>query len=676
MFASNKAVGGGGAPRDEFFKNVVSLLHFDGTNGGQNNTFLDSSTNAFTITRNGNATQGSFSPFSRSNGYWSNYFNNSGYLNLGSNTALLPGSGDFTIEAWFNASAFNLGGGTGYQAIFSYGGGGGNARVFLAGSAPQLQFWNGSSQAISQNVNVKTGEWHHVALVRSGTTITLYLDGTSVGTVGSADNYTGTLYVGAEANGYYWSGYISNFRMVKGTALYTSSFTPPTAPLTAVANTGALTCQSNRFIDNSANNFAVTVVSNPSIQVFSPFNPTADYSTTTTGGSGYFDGSGDYLTVPDNAAFDMGTGDVTIEAWIYVTNIPSATAQGIFGNLNSGYEFYMYPYGAAGTISIGVQTFEGGYQQIYTTTNNVRLNEWTHVAFTRASGTNRFFVNGALCSTTGTLTNPLNAGGTQEIGRRSYNPTDYFYGYMSNLRIVKGTAVYTAAFTPPTAPLTAISGTSLLLNFTNASIFDNAGISIIETIGSSQLTTSQSKFGTASLILDGNTTNFARAARGAVATPDLMLGTANFTIEGFLKLDSAISLNYASYPYIWSLLRSDGINAINMFFGDAGYTNDLLWYINDGLNRTNAVTKSTFLNVWKHFAFVRSETSTFKIYVDGTAIYSGILSVDFNVPCRVLFGNYGPDQGTWGYLEEFRVTKGYARYTSNFTPPSLAFLNR
>ena len=59
-------------PSDVYFKYVTLLLHGDGTNGAQNNTFIDSSSNAFTITRNGTPTQGSVSPFGPD---WSNSFN-------------------------------------------------------------------------------------------------------------------------------------------------------------------------------------------------------------------------------------------------------------------------------------------------------------------------------------------------------------------------------------------------------------------------------------------------------------------------------------------------------------------------------------------------------------------------------------------------------------------------
>ena len=71
-------------PNDPYFQYVTSLLHGDGTNGGQNNTFLDSSSNAFSITRNGNTTQGSFSPYGSN---WSTYYGGSDYFTLPQNSA-------------------------------------------------------------------------------------------------------------------------------------------------------------------------------------------------------------------------------------------------------------------------------------------------------------------------------------------------------------------------------------------------------------------------------------------------------------------------------------------------------------------------------------------------------------------------------------------------------------
>ena len=117
----------------------------------------------------------------------------------------------------------------------------------------------------------------------------------------------------------YFRGYISNVRIVKGAAVYTSNFTPSTTPLTAISGTSLLTCQSNRFKDNSSNNFAITVTGTPTVQAFEPFEPTASYSAATYGGSGYFSGSSQSLSVPVNSTFNFA-GDFTIEFFAYATS--------------------------------------------------------------------------------------------------------------------------------------------------------------------------------------------------------------------------------------------------------------------------------------------------------------------------------------------------------------------
>jgi hypothetical protein len=89
------------AATDAFFEYVTLLLNTSATNGAQNNTFLDSSTNNFTVTRNGDTTQGSFNPYMPS-GYWSGFFDGTGdYLStpLGQ-TPLQLSNSDFTFEAW------------------------------------------------------------------------------------------------------------------------------------------------------------------------------------------------------------------------------------------------------------------------------------------------------------------------------------------------------------------------------------------------------------------------------------------------------------------------------------------------------------------------------------------------------------------------------------------------
>ena len=168
-------------------------------------------------------------------------------------------------------------------------------------------------------------------------------------------------------------------------------------------------------------------------------------------------GTNQSLTVASNSAFAYGTGDFTWEAWIYPTSASWTT-----GN------FYIFDHGSNGGVLQYYQnilryynTTTGGGSLYTTAAATVSSMAWTHVAVSRASGTTRLFINGALLTSAADSHNYA----AQAVTVGSYGGgTTYFAGYITNVRLVKGTAVYTAAFTPSAAPLTAVTGTSLLLN--------------------------------------------------------------------------------------------------------------------------------------------------------------------------------------------------------------------
>ena len=166
-------LGGSQAPAvDPFFYSVTSLLHGDGTNGGQNNTFLDSSTNNFTITRNGNTTQGSFSPFSQTG--WGNYFDGNGdELTLSNTTAAQVGSGDFSIECFvFPTRQTN----TFAQGLITYGIVGSTTGTsyigFQMSPSGYMNFFfaqTASPDKADPNL-LPINQWSHVVACRSGST--------------------------------------------------------------------------------------------------------------------------------------------------------------------------------------------------------------------------------------------------------------------------------------------------------------------------------------------------------------------------------------------------------------------------------------------------------------------------------------------------------------------------
>jgi len=674
---------GAGAVGDPNWQNVTLLSGTTNTNAGQNNTFLDSSSNNFTITRNGNTTQGTFTPFSQAAGYWSNYFGGSSFIST-------PYSSTFamntyaTFECWVNFSALSsdrlIFGKDGFWLGYSYTGIGISANKF------GFAIYNGGSwTAVSSATTPVVGQWNHVVGVRDNTTLRIYINGiqeatTSFGSSPIVSSFD--LCVGANTGTQSpITGYVSNARYCNGATSgalpYTGNFTPPTTPLTATASTVFLTCQSNRFIDNSTANsgsgFPITATGSPSVVPFQPFGaPTSPYSTTNVGGSGYFDGTGDYLNIARNSAFDVGSGDFTIECWVYagafVTATPLFCQQQSSGSARNSWSLR--------TDSSGYPQFQASAGSdndvLITSSTPITLNSWNHLAGVRNGNNWTLYVNGV---STGTATASITVYYDPTYGdvvfgasRNVATYDRYYTGYISNARLVKGTAVYTAAFTPPTTPLTAITNTQLLCNFTNAGIFDNAAKNDMETVGNAQVSTSVVKYGTGSMAFDGTGDYLVMKD-----TPQMVFGTGDFTIEFWLRLISAPSSG--SFVTLYDSRPTSGSgNYPTIYLNGSNAT--LIYYTNNA-NRITGSNLST--GQWYHIAVSRSGTST-KLFIDGTQSGSTYTdSLDYiNGSFRPAIGVNGFDLSSGylnGYIDNLRVTKGVGRYTYNFTPPTRAFSN-
>jgi hypothetical protein len=163
------------------------------------------------------------------------------------------------------------------------------------------------------------------------------------------------------------------------------------------------------------------------------------------GASIAFDGSGDWITVSSDPAFSFGTGDFTVEffaRWnsfanvnvIFDTRDGAASANGIVFYTTSGGVFVVYR-GVAPLI----------------TGATLQTAQWYHIAVSRSSGTTRLFVDGVQSGSSASDS----ANYTDQnffVGKTNEALSNYFNGYIDELRITKGIARYTANFTPPTAP--------------------------------------------------------------------------------------------------------------------------------------------------------------------------------------------------------------------------------
>lgn len=642
------------AAADQFYNQSVVLTTSD-VNNGNNNTFVDSSTNNFAITRNGNTTQGTFSPFSPAG--WSGYFDGTGdWLTF---TGATTGSGNFTTEAWVNLSVLKD-----YQVIFDNRGTGASATGYALGvdAAGKPYMYTNEGFRILSSITIGANAWNHLALVRSGTTITLYVNGVSGGTFTSSANFSDTNSGIGVARTFtptsQYFGYISNLRIVNGTALYTTNFTPPTAPLTAVSGTSLLILQDNRFIDRSTNNFAITRNGDARITPFSPFRPTVQYSPSVHGGSAFFDGSGtnatniaDYLSVAANSAFEF-PGNFTWECWFNSASLSGFRS--LFGNYTTGAATDWYIRTADAQLQVYL---DGGTLRL---SANIIPNAWYHFVIVRNGSTITGYLNGTSfgsytsASTIGTV-NKIIYIGSQGAGAEPFN------GYISGLRFVKGTALYTANFTPPTAPLTAIANTSLLLNFTNLNIFDETGKVVVETVSGARASTTTAKYGDTSIFFNGSTDSLVMPA-----SPLLAYGTENFTIEAWVY-PTTLS---GTKPIIES--RSSGASATGYAFlvNSSGQLNV---YLSNGF--LGASTTALQANVWSHVALVRTGTGSnqTRYFINGVA--AGTITMSNNLTDAIAnitrVGASTSAGELWpGYISDLRITRGHARYTANFTPPT------
>jgi hypothetical protein len=453
---------------------------------------------------------------------------------------------------------------------------------------------------------------------------------------------------------------MSNVRIVKGTAVYTSAFTPPTSPLTAITNTSLLTCQSNRFIDNSSNAYTITRNGDVSVQAFSPFAPTAAYSAATVGGSGYFDGSGDSLAfATGQSALALGSSDFTFEAWVYRTTTSTSSIfvgqSDLATGAGSSYGFLL-----SSSVQSDLYSGSGGY---YITSPNPAPNQWVHVAWARTGGTYSSYLNGSRVGTIGTL-------GTASIntGSATYPPTigswgngsNALTGYIAGARLIKGSGGYDATqstITIPTAPPTAVANTSFLLNFTNAGITDATAKNVLETVGNAQISTTQSKFGGSSMYFDG-TGDWLIVPNNAFYN----FGSGDFTIEFWWYPNTTADQNLISK---WN----SGTEWI-LQWRNAG---NFRWAANGSVVRDATYTLST--GAWIHVA-VSCASGSLRIFVNGTQIGTTATQSSITTTTEPVVIGAGQLSTTPapvnGYFDDVRITR-FARYTSNFTAPTAAF---
>ena len=670
--AADQAYGFATYAKDQFFNLVTTLISGSGTNAATNNTFVDSSANNFTVTRFNNVAQGTFTPFSRAAGSWGVYFGGVGNYCTYAGTPLATTTATFTVESWIYMTATPGANPTlvgdmlpaGTNLWWSFGPNSSRRVVFI--------WFDGAVKSAVGTTVMGLNRWYHIAVSVNANAITMYVNGvaeslTGTTTLTNRGGTTSTTALGqAQSSAFFFIGYAYNISILSGTAKYSGNFTPQTTPLaTNTTNQVFLVGGYNNLFDANTATSSKAVTVTGALMRATPIslNPRSNvYETYVNGGSMHFEGSTDYLSVAGNSNLAFGTGDFTIECFVYMQSLVGF----IYDSRTGGSQLTPCIYITGSTIIYYV----GGANRI--TSATVTANQWYHLVVSRVSGNTRMFLNGVQTGSTYVdSTNYINNTNRPFIGANGDATSSFYLGFISNLRVLKGTG--TTAPTVPTAPLTVIPDTQLLLNTTNSGIYDASSFVNVETAGAAQISNAAIRYGNGSIIFNG-TTSYLRLAAPISTGGTLIAPVGDFTVEGWVNVTNLAAQR--TFCHFNGNNTSAAAVRLDITTGGAVQllcsTNGSAFQINV-TSATGRITAAT----WAHIAVVRN-SGTISAYVNGTSVASST-AIAVAIPLMSgfynLFGavfNSGYTQFFNGYMSNLRVTQ-VARYTANFTPPTGAF---
>jgi hypothetical protein len=209
------------------------------------------------------------------------------------------------------------------------------------------------------------------------------------------------------------------------------------------------------------------------------------------------------------------------------------------------------------------------------------------------------------------------------------------------------------------------SQVSLLLHGEGTTIVDNSpSPKTLTAVGGAAPSSTQKKFGDKSIELNGN------ALVRVASSSELQLGTGDFTLELWTYLTGRGG-GFGSY-FDFRTVNANQVNVLLSHLGTAfgGTSATLYLFVNGGVSIAGGDIP---LTTWTHIALCRASGTT-RLFINGTQ--SGSAYVDSNSYVSNLVrvgGNINEDAFTNGFLDEVRITKGIARYTANFTPPTAPF---
>jgi hypothetical protein len=397
----------------------------------------------------------------------------------------------------------------------------------------------------------------------------------------------------------------------------------------------------------------------------------------------YFDGTDDYLTVDDGANIDLGTGDFTVEFWInsdedtqnaFITGRWNATPNlGSYANRQWGLTCSSYGSGGLDVYTSGA-SYSGGI--------NVCDSKWHHIAIVRSSGDAKLYVDGVY-QYDPTVLDSLSMSFSSKLLIGAGQAT-YWRGAMYDYRI-SDTARYSSDFDVPTEKFDPTADNTLLLiqpDKDDTTFHDESSSPATVTTVSAPTRKASTPYDAAAkstaMYFDGSDDKLA-----ITDSSDFAMGSGAFTYECWVYFHSLPSQGYvfgnhaAAGSGVQNAMGLQYKTSSNLAFNFYDSTNSLNYH-GDGSGSQQTPNTTVSAGQWYHIACVRSG-DTITYYKDGTSwgsttLSSGASLVDSSEPIYL---------GTTGYsaiflgancsIFDFRITKGTARYTSNFTAPSAPF---
>lgn len=403
------------------------------------------------------------------------------------------------------------------------------------------------------------------------------------------------------------------------------------------------------------------------------------------GTSCYFDGTNDYISLPYISEYDPGSTDFTVEMWTFCTQYNSSYSSMLCGTFSYG-SVEGGTSNAGWALSIdqtyGYITFGWGNGGSWIPVLNLGalpLRVWCHLALCKVGNQYTIYLNGTSIGSTSystpiTYTKTLFKIGA---GLNTSSHTYFYYGYIDEFRITKGLARYTADFTPPIDKFSYFLPDNywnfdvLLMRFNGA---NNSTVFVNETYnrkkatvgGAAKISTTQSKFG-------GSSANF-NGTNSYITFPD--------SVDWYL--DSDFTIEFWIYATSVSPATSFGLltqstsanNEFSIAIDSTGHI--FIKRMVSGSAVTSTSTSVLVANTWTHVAICRIGTVVYH-YTNGVASGSNTFTGNTDQSSQLAIGAYwygGSFQaGRYfgGYLDELRITKGVARYTSGFTVPNKEF---